>query len=69
MSRSGVVSRVELARKLEVSVDTLRYQERKGTFTATKKIDGAGRPMMFYSLKEVRKAFRFYTGKGYAYKC
>lgn len=67
MKLKGIVSRRALAKQLNISVDTLRYQERIGTFKPIKKVDVTGRPLISYSDAEVRKAFEFYHKKNFDY--
>lgn len=60
MKTKNAIPRLVLARKLGVSIDTLRYQERIGRFNPIRKTDEVGRPLIMYTSKEVEKAIKFY---------
>lgn len=62
------LARQTLARQLNVTVETLRYQERAGRFKPTKKTDEVGRPLVMYSDEEIRKAIEYYNTRDFKYK-
>ena len=67
MKLKGPLARQTLAKKLGVSVNTLRHQEGAGRFNPTKKKDETGRPIVMYPDAEIKKAFEFYHKKDFNY--
>lgn len=67
MKLKGTVSRRALAKQLNVSVNTLKYQEKIGRFKPIRKADVTGKPLMSYPVGEVKKAFEFYHEKDFDY--
>lgn len=68
METSVLLSRRQVAKKLNVTYRTLRYQEKKGRFQTIRRPTPRGESCVFYNEDEFRKAQIFYGVLDFNYK-